>query len=84
MADWSADELRRIADAEELQIAPVRRNGELRAQTTIWAVRADGGIYVRAAFGSGGGWHRVARTSGQARVVVGDLEKEPHQGGSRP
>jgi hypothetical protein len=44
MAGWSEDELRRIGDAEELQIAPVRGNGELRRQTTIWAVRADDGI----------------------------------------
>jgi hypothetical protein len=42
MTGWSEDELRRIGAAEELQIAPVRRNGELRQPTTIWAVRAEG------------------------------------------
>jgi hypothetical protein len=42
MTGWSEDEPRRIGAAEELQIAPVRRNGELRQPTTIWAVRAEG------------------------------------------
>ena len=36
MPGWSEEELRRVGDAEELLIAPVRRNGELRGQTTIW------------------------------------------------
>jgi hypothetical protein len=49
MTAWSEDELRRIGEAQELQIAPVRRNGELRARTTIWAVRAGQDVYVRAA-----------------------------------
>jgi hypothetical protein len=76
MAGWSDDELRRISDAEELQIAPVRANGERRRPTTIWVVRAGAELYVRAAFGAGSGWHRVARTSGRARVAAGGLEKD--------
>lgn len=76
MTGWSEDELRRIGAAEELQIAPVRRNGELRRPTTIWGVRTDDGIYVRAAYGSGSGWHRVALSSRQARVSAGGVEKD--------
>src|SRR5437763_17131374 len=76
MTDWSEDELRRIAAAEELQIAPVRGNGELRRQTTIWGVRTGDGIFVRAAYGSGSGWHRVARSSRRARIWAGGVEKD--------
>jgi hypothetical protein len=76
MAGWSEDEQRRIGEAEELQIASVRRNGELRSQTTIWGVRTGDGIYVRAAFGSSSGWHRVARISGRARLLAGGVEKD--------
>ena len=76
MAGWSEYELRRIGAAEELQIAPVRRNGELRRPTTIWGVRADDGIYVRAAYGSGSGWHRVALSSRRARLWAGGVEKD--------
>ncbi len=76
MAVWHQDELRRINDADELQIAPVRRNGELRRPSTIWAVRAGDDIYVRAAYLPGSAWHQVARTSRQARIWVGGLERD--------
>jgi hypothetical protein len=49
MSAWTDDELRRIAEAEELQMAPVRRNGDLRRATPIWVVRAGDDLYVRAA-----------------------------------
>ena len=69
-------ELRRIGDAEELQTAAVRRNGELRGRTPIWVVRAGEDLYVRAAYGPRSDWHRVARTTGQARVSAGGVEKD--------
>jgi hypothetical protein len=56
MSAWSDDELRRIADAAEFDIARVRHNGELRSATPIWVVRADDDRYFRAAYGSGSGW----------------------------
>ena len=36
MSAWTEDELRRIGQTQELEIAPVRRNGELRSRTPIW------------------------------------------------
>ena len=76
MSAWTEDELRRIAAPQELEIAPVRRNGELRAPTTIWAVRAGDELYVRAAYGPGTGWHRVARASGHGHIKAGDVERD--------
>jgi hypothetical protein len=76
MAGWNDDELRRIAGADELQIAPLRRNGELRRPTTIWAVTTGAHVYVRAAYGPGTGWHRVVRTSRQGRIRAGGVEKD--------
>jgi hypothetical protein len=76
MTAWTDDELRRISRAEELEIAPVRRNGELRRPTPIWVVRAGDDLYVRAAYGANKGWHGVARTSHQAHVRAGGVEKE--------
>jgi hypothetical protein len=76
MSAWTDDELRRISGAEELQIAPVRRNGELRGRTTIWAVRAGDDVYVRAAYGSASAWHGVARASRRARIWAGGVEKD--------
>jgi hypothetical protein len=76
MGAWTEDELRRIDAAQELEIAPVRRNGDLRTPTPIWAVRAGDEIYVRAAYGPGTGWHRVARASGEGRIHAGGVEKD--------
>lgn len=76
MPGWTEDELRRIGAAQESQTAPVRVNGELRRPTTIWGVRADDGIHVRAAYGSGGVSDRVARRSRQARLWAGGVEND--------
>jgi hypothetical protein len=61
MAAWTDDELRRIDEAQELDTAPVRRDGTLRRPRPIWVVRAGDDLYVRAAYGSGSGWHGLAR-----------------------
>jgi hypothetical protein len=76
MHGWDEHELSRIADAEELEIAPVRRNGELRRATPIWVVRAGDDLYVRGAYGVNKGWHGVARTSGRARISAGGIQRD--------
>jgi hypothetical protein len=76
MAAWNEDELRGIGDAEELEIAPVRRDGELRRRTPIWVVRAGDDLFVRAAYVPGSAWHRVARTSHRARISAGGIERD--------
>lgn len=76
MPGWSEDELRRIADAEELEIAAVRSDGTTREPRPIWVVRVGDGVYVRAAYGPGSGWHRIARASGRAHVSAGGLERD--------
>jgi NAD(P)-dependent dehydrogenase (short-subunit alcohol dehydrogenase family) len=40
MAAWTDNELRRLGDAEELEIAPVRPDGTRREPRPIWVVRA--------------------------------------------
>jgi hypothetical protein len=76
MAGWADDELRQIAGAQEMDIAPVRRNCELRRPTPIWVVRVGDDLYVRAAYGAGKGWHGVARTSRQATISAGGVSKD--------
>jgi hypothetical protein len=68
MTAWSDNELNRIGVAEEIEIAAARRDGTLRVPRPIWIVQAGSDLYVRAAYGPGSAWHRVARTSGRARI----------------
>jgi hypothetical protein len=75
MTAWTDDDLRRIGQAEELEISPVRRTGELRRRTPIWVVRAGDDLYVRAAYGAASGWHGVVRASGRARIWAGGVER---------
>jgi hypothetical protein len=76
MAAWTEDELRRIGGADQLEIAPVRPDGTGRAPRPIWVVRVGDDLYVRAAYGAGSGWHRIAQASGQARISAGGVEKD--------
>lgn len=76
MTAWSRDELERIGNAQELRIAPRLADGSLRRPVPIWVVRAGDDLYVRAAYGSGSGWHRAAGASHEARIRAGGVEKD--------
>jgi hypothetical protein len=73
---WTSDELRRIETADELEIAPRRRDGTLRTPVPVWVVRAGDDLYVRAAYGARSGWHRAARASREAWIRAGGAEKD--------
>jgi hypothetical protein len=73
---WTSDELSRIEAAQQLEIAPRRRDGTLRKAVPIWVVRAGDELYVRAAYGPGSGWHRVARANHAGRIRAGGVEKD--------
>lgn len=76
MADWTNEELSRIGDAEELQLASVRNDRSLRPYVTMWVVRSGDGLYVRSAHGSDNPWYRRARASGTGRVRAGGVERD--------
>jgi hypothetical protein len=76
VSGWTSDELARIDAEDELEFAARRSDGSLRRPVRIWAVRAGDGLYVRAAYGAGSVWHRVARASGEARVSAGGVERD--------
>ena len=73
---WTSDELNRIEGADELEIAPRRRDGSLRGPVPIWVVRVGDDLYVRAAYGAGSGWHRVAQVSREGRIRAGGVERD--------
>jgi len=76
MSAWTPDELTRIGDAEELELASYRPDGSLRPYVTIWSARVGDDLYVRSAYGPGNGWFRRARASGTGRVRAGGVERD--------
>ncbi len=76
MAAWTNDELEKIAAAEELEIAPAKRDGTLRKPTTIWVVRVGDDLYVRSWRGPGGSWFRGAQRTHEGHISAGGVEKE--------
>ena len=76
MATWTSDELNKIGTAEELEIAPRRRDGTLRNPVTIWVVCLNDDLYVRSYRGRGGAWFRAAQVSHEGRIRAGGVEKD--------
>jgi hypothetical protein len=76
MTAWTDEELGRIGEARELQLASERPDGTLRPHVTIWVVRVDDGLYVRSAYGANNPWFRRAKASGVGRIRAGGLERD--------
>ncbi|GHA26115.1 DUF2255 family protein [Streptomyces purpurascens] len=76
MTTWTSDELDRIAGADELQMAPLRRNGILRRPVPIWVVRDGDDLYVRSFRGTDGGWWRAARASHMGHIRSGGVARD--------
>lgn len=76
MSAWTEDELRRVGEAEELEVASYRADGSLRPYVTIWAVRAGDELYIRSAYGPENGWFRRAKGSRTGRIRAGGVERD--------
>ena len=76
MSTWTSDELDRIAGAEELEIASVRRDGTLRKPVTIWVIRDGDDLYVRSVNGRTSSWFRGVQVRHEAHVEAGGLDKD--------
>ena len=74
---WSKDELHRIAEADDLHIAPFRDDGVTYGTLTwIWSVAVDGALYVRAYNGLASRWYGAAMRQGAGRITAAGLTKE--------
>src|SRR3712207_3648954 len=81
---WTNDELTRIGNAQELQLASRRKDGTLRPYVTMWVVRAGHDVYVRSAYGPNSGWFRRAKASGVGRIRAGGVERDVTFGTAAP
>src|SRR5437867_9924053 len=76
MTTWTSDELDKIAVAEELEIASLRRDGTLRRQVTIWVVRHGDDLYVRSAYGRTSTWFRDTQDCHEGHIHAGGVDKD--------
>jgi hypothetical protein len=77
MATWTTDELRQIATADDLHIAPFRDDGVTYGTPTwIWSVVVDGALYVRAYNGQRSRWYQAAKRQKAGRITVAGTTRE--------
>jgi hypothetical protein len=73
---WTDDELERVGNAEELQLASRRPDGTLRKFIIMWVVRDGDELFVRSAYGPDNPWYRRAIASGEGRIRAGGVERD--------
>jgi hypothetical protein len=74
---WSKDELHRIAEADDLHIAPFREDGATYGTPTwIWSVSVGNALYVRAYNGRNSRWHRAALRHKAGRIIAAGMTKD--------
>ena len=76
MSGWTADELTKIGEADELEVSSRRPDGSLRPFVTIWGARLGDDLYVRSAYGHDNPWFQRALASGEGRVRAGGVERD--------
>ena len=74
---WSKDELCKIAEADDLHIAPFREDGATYGTPTwIWSVAVGGDLYVRAYNGRSSSWYQAAVRQKAGGIIAAGMTKE--------
>ena len=77
MANWSEEELRNIAQTDDLHISPFRDDGTTYGTPTwIWSVVVDGELFVRAYNGQNSRWYQSAIRKKTGRITAAGMTKE--------
>ena len=77
MTEWSKEELRKIAEADDLHIAPFREDGVTYGTPTwIWSVAVDDALYVRGYNGQNSRWYQAAVRQKAGRIIAAGMTKE--------
>ena len=76
MSSWRKDELKKIADTDDLHISPFREDGMTYGTPTwIWSVVVDDSLYVRAYNGTASRWYKAAMQQTRGRITAAGLTK---------
>lgn len=74
---WNAQELRRIAETDDLHVSPFREDGVTHGTPTwIWSVVVDDGLYVRAYNGRQSRWYQAALRQRGGRILAANMTKD--------
>ena len=77
MTAWSKAELRKIAEADDLHIAPFREDGVTYGTPTwIWSVVVGDSLYVRGYNGQNSRWYQAAVRRRAGRIFAAGMTKE--------
>lgn len=76
VTSWTADELTRIGQAEELELASRRPDGTLRSFIPFWVACVGDGLYVRSMYGRSNPWFQRALAAGEGRIRAGGVERD--------
>ena len=77
MSIWRKDELRKIAEADDLHISPFRGDGVTYGTPTwIWSVAVGDALYVRGYNGQNSRWYQAAVRQKAGRIIAGGMTKE--------
>jgi len=77
MTTWTEDELSKIAETDDLHIAPFRDDGKTYGTPTwIWSVVVDDALYVRGYNGQNSRWYQAARRQKAGRIMAAGMTKE--------
>ena len=77
MTTWPKDELRRIAESDDLHIAPFREDGiTYGTPTWIWSVSVDDALYVRGYNGPDSRWYQAALRQKAGKIIAAGMTKE--------
>ena len=74
---WSRDELRKIAETDDLHISPFREDGKTYGTPTwIWSVAVGNALYVRGYSGTESRWYQAALRQKAGRITAAGMTKE--------
>jgi len=77
MSKWSKEDLRRIAETDDLHISPLRDDGKTYGTPTwIWSVVVDDVLYVRAYNGQKSRWYQTALKQKAGRIAAAGMTRD--------
>jgi hypothetical protein len=77
LTHWLKDELKKIAEADDLHISPFREDGlTYGTPTWIWSVTVDNALYVRGYNGQKSRWYQAAVRQKAGRITAAGMTRE--------